>query len=421
MKYSLRALLRPKASINMLKTILHIDYDSFFASVEQQANPFLRGKPIGVTGSSLSRGVVCAASREAKKFGVKTGMPLFEAKKICPDIIPVKGDGSKYSYIQKKTLEIFTKYTDTIEPFSIDESFLDVTQTLPFFDNALSLSKSIKENLRAEFGDYITCSIGISFNKLLAKLASDINKPDGVCLIDESNLQEILITRKLTDFCGIGRRIEARLNAIGVHTVAGLQEAPFEILYQEFGIAEANFLKDLSFGKGNLNVNPLCYKREKPKSIGHQHTLSTNTSNPITIKQNIHRLCEMASKRLRTYSMVGKTIHLSIRSSNREWFGKHSTLLYPTNSEQDIYEVCCDILESMKWKKSTRLVGVSISNLQEENSLTLNLFADHTKSQTILKTKDLINNTFGDFTMVTADTIKADRTKGKISSFLRYL
>ncbi len=405
----------------MLKTILHIDYDSFFASVEQQANPFLRGKPIGVTGSSLSRGVVCAASREAKKFGVKTGMPLFEAKKICPDIIPVKGDGSKYSYIQQKTLEIFTNYTDSIEPFSIDESFLDVTQTIPFFDNALTLSTKIKQDIKAAFGEYITCSIGISFNKLLAKLASDINKPNGICLIDEQNLQTILLTRKLTDFCGIGRRIEARLNKIGVYTVAQLQESPFEMLYQEFGIAEATFLKDLSFGRGNLSVSPLNYKRDKPKSIGHQHTLSSNTTDPSVIKRNIHRLCEMAAKRLRTYNMVGKTIHLSIRAGNREWFGKHSTLLYPTNSEQEIYATCCAILESMHWQRSTRLVGVSISNLQEEKSLTLKLFADHHKAQTILKTKDLINNRFGDFTMVTADTIKADRTKGKISSFLRYL
>lgn len=421
MTFSLRVFLKLKPITNMAKTIMHIDYDSFFASVEQQANPFLRGKPIGVTGSSLTKGVVCAASREAKKFGVKTGMPLFEARKLCPQMIPVKGDGSKYSYIQKKTLEIFANYTNSIEPFSIDESFIDVTSTIPFFGDQLSLAHKIKKDIRNTFGQHITCSIGISFNKLLAKLASDINKPDGICLITEDNLQEMLLTRKLTDFCGIGERIEARLNKLGISNVEDLQTIPLEMLYQEFGISEATFLKNLSFGKGDLNVNPLCYRRKKPKSIGHQHTLNANTSNIYVIKQNIHRLCEMAAKRLRKYNMVGKTIHLTLRSSDRAWIGKDSTLLYPTNNEQEIYEVCCDILENMGWQASTRLVGVSISNLQDEGSLTLSLFADHAKTQTILKTKDLINNTFGDFTMVTADTLKADRTKGKISSFLRYL
>ncbi len=405
----------------MEKTIFHIDYDSFFASVEQQANPFLRGKPIGVTGSSLSRGVVCAASREAKKFGVKTGMPLFEARKLCPQIIPVKGDGSKYSYIQKKSLSIFSRYTNSIEPFSIDEAFLDVSSTMDFFQSSTEMALKIKQDIKQEFGDYITCSIGISFNKLLAKLASDINKPNGIFVINPSNLDEVLLTRDLRDFCGIGHRIEARLALLGITNVYELRQAPLETLYSEFGIVEAKFLKDLSFGRGDLPVNPLNYRGEKPKSIGHQHTLSRNTKDITVIKQNLHRLCEMAARRLRKYNMVGKTIHISLRDSDRRWYGNRGTVLYPVNSEREIYKVACELLSQMHWGRETRLVGVSISNLVDEKGLTLNLFSDHKKSERIVKTKDLINNQFGELTIITADTLTSDKTKGKISSFLRYV
>ncbi len=404
----------------MQKTIFHIDFDSFFASVEQQANPFLRGKPIGVTGSSLSRGVVCAASREAKKFGVKTGMPLFEARKICPQIIPVKGDASKYSYIQAQTLQIYQKYTDQIEPFSIDEAFIDVTDTLKFFSNPINLAGLIKNDFYHAFGPWITCSIGISFNKLLAKLASDINKPNGMCLVDKDNLTEVLYKTKLRDFCGIGPRIEARLNKLGVFTVEDLQKTPIENLYLEFGIAESGFLKKASFGKGDIAVSGLNYKREKPKSIGHQHTLSQNTKDPRVIKKNLHRLCEMAARRMRRYEMKGKTIHVSLRDSNRAWSGNRTTLLLPTDSETEIYEAGCDLIKQMRWNKETRLVGISISNLVENKGRTLDLFSDHVKTEKIIKTKDSINDAFGEFTVITADTLRADRTRGKISSFLRY-
>lgn len=402
------------------KTIMHIDYDSFFASVEQQANPFLRGKPIGVTGSSLSKGVVCAASREAKKFGVKTGMPLFEARKLCPQIIPVKGDSSKYTFIQQQTLKIYQKYTDKIEPFSIDESFIDVTDTLPFFENALNLANQIKKDVYSAFGPCITCSIGVSFNKLIAKLASDINKPDGICIVDHKNLTEILYNSKLKDFCGIGPRIEARLNKLGVFNVQDLQQIPIESLFQEFGQSESQFLKNLSFGRGDILVSGLNYKREIPKSVGHQHTLSQNTRDINVIKKNLHRLAEMATRRLRRYNMKGKTIHVSLRDAQRQWYGQNITLFLPTDSEQEIYQAGCEVIKQMKWNKETRLVGISISNLVSANTITLDLFSDHEKMRKITKTKDIVNDVFGEFTIITADTLRADRTRGKISSFLRY-
>jgi DNA polymerase-4 len=403
-----------------LKTIMHIDFDSFFASVEQQANPFLRGKPIGVTGSSLTRGVICAASREAKQFGVKTGMPLFKAREVCPHIIPVKGDSSKYSYIQDQTLQIYQKYTDQIEPFSIDETFIDVTSTLKFFQSPTKLAELIKSDFCKLFGEYVTCSVGIAFNKLLAKLASDLNKPNGICLVTKNNLSHILHSVKLKDFCGIGPRIEARLNKLGIFTVKDLQEVPIEILYCEFGMVESRFLKDTSFGNGDILVSGLNYKHEKPKSIGHQHTLSQNTKDLRVIKKNLHRLCQMATRRMRKYNMKGKTITVTLRNKQKQWFGGRTTLFLPTYNDMEIYEAGCEVLRQMQWNQETRLVGVSISNLMDADSLNLDLFSDHQKLDKIIKAKDLINDAFGDFTVITADTLRADQTRGKISSFLRY-
>ncbi|MCA9750417.1 MAG: DNA polymerase IV, partial [Romboutsia sp.] len=172
---------RPKQATD--RVIMHIDYDSFFASVEQQVNPKLRGRPIAVGGSSVRRGIVCAASREAKKLGVKTAMPLFKAKEICPDLIMVRGDGTKYKHIQKESLKIFAKYTDKVEPFSIDEAFLDVTATVSFFPSVRDMALRIKEDIKNNFGEYITCSIGIGPNKLVAKLVSDLEKPNGIVIV----------------------------------------------------------------------------------------------------------------------------------------------------------------------------------------------------------------------------------------------
>lgn len=409
------------ATRNELKnrTIMHIDYDSFFASVEQQANPFLRGIPIGVTGSSLTKGVVCAASKEAKKCGVKTAMPMFKAKQICPQIIGVKGDHTKYSYVSKRSLEIFKKYTDLVEPFSIDESFIDVTKTVKFFDNPINLAKQIKKDIENEFGKYITCSVGISNNKLLAKAVTDLKKPNGIYQVAQTNLAETLKILKLSDFCGIGPRIEKRLNNLNIYTIQDLQNTPEEILYKEFGNIESQFLKNLSFGMDYSKVSAATTKR-RPKSLSHQHTLSKNTKSLEIIKINLRRLAEMVAGRLRNQNMYGKTISLYLRDSNRKGYGQRTTINPCTNEGLIIFKAAEKMLTDINWNKETRLIGIGISNLVYEHEFPLYLLNEQKKSESRTKALDLINNKFGDFTLVPADTLRADRTKGKISSFLRH-
>lgn len=406
-------------ALDFNKVVMHVDYDSFFASVEQQVNPLLRGKPIAVGGSSLTRGIVCAASREAKKFGVKTGMPTFKAKKICPELISVKGDGTKYSYIQKESLKIFNKYTDLIEPFSIDEAFLDITQTVKFFGTPESVAISIKKDVLDAFGEYITCSIGIGPNKLLAKLVSDIKKPNGLVIVTQENLQEILTSVELRDFCGIGNRIEDRLHRMGIFTVEELQNTSLGTLYREFGNVGGSFLKSASLGVSSGQVRSTEYKRPV-KSVSHQHTLAKNTKNPKIILNNLRRLTEMVAKRLRNHQMVGKTIHLSLRDANKDWYGFRTTMPRHSSSGMEIYKNAEKLFWETGWKKETRLVGIGVTNLIDENTLMQPLFLEDKREQNINKTIDKINDRFGKFTIIPANTLRADETERKISSFLKH-
>jgi DNA polymerase IV len=406
-------------SLDFNKIIFHIDFDSFFASVEQQYHPGLRGKPIGVTGSSLSRGVICAASREAKKLGVKTAMPVFKAKKICPQIITVKGDFSKYQMIHKETLKALNSYTDMIEPFSIDEFFVDVTKTRKFHGTTEETIFKLKKDLFDLFGAYITASVGVGPNKLLAKLSSDINKPNGFFIVTKSNLDQLLERTPLTDFCGIGPRIEKRLNGIGVYNITHLQRVSSEILYREFGNVMSIFLKNLSLGLDETPVRHVEYKT-LPKSIGHQHTLDKNTKDIGVIKRNMHRLSNMVGKRLRDKNMIGKTIGLYLRDSDFKGHFERKTIKPATDSSLKIYEITEQLLKKMNWSKETRLVGISISNLELKGLTSLPLFEEDRKEEKIHTAMDKVNDKFGEFTIMPANTILADQTKGKISSFLRH-
>ncbi|MBI2620715.1 DNA polymerase IV [candidate division WWE3 bacterium] len=405
------------------RIVLHIDFDSFFASVEQQANPEIRGKPVGVTGSSTTRGVVCAASIEAKKRGVKTGTPLYKAKLICPDITIVKGDFTKYQHIHEKSLEIFNKFTDLVEPFSIDEAFLEITDTVKFFVSPENIASLIKEEFKRTLGPYITCSIGVAPNKLLAKLASDLKKPNGLFRITKENLQAVLNSIKLKDLCGIGTKVETRLNKLNIHTTEDLKKASVVDLQREFGTVRAEFLKNLSLGIDDGPVQPANLYRAA-KSIGHQHTLSKNTKDETVVKSNTKRLADMVGRRLRKSAMMGKTVSIYLRDKNMLGYNGQTTLHNYTDDTQKIFRAAEKLLDFGKWKKAIdkeiRLIGITVSNLVPKTQTDYPLFADEQKTERLTSASDLINDKYGDFTLIHANTLTADTTKGKISSFLRY-
>src|SRR5512136_1006250 len=215
------------------RTIMHIDMNAFFASVEQQCNPHLRGKPIAVIGSA-KRTVITTSSYEARAYGVKTGMNVYEAKQRCPHLILVIGDNRKYTWTSSQIIKIFKEFTPQVEVFSIDEAFLDVTGSLRLFGSAERIAYLIKAGIRHQFG--ITCSIGIAPNKLLAKLASDMQKPDGLTVIRPEEVSRILETVPVKDLCGVGRKTARQLALYGITSCGDLGRFPVGVLRQRFGV-----------------------------------------------------------------------------------------------------------------------------------------------------------------------------------------
>lgn len=405
-----------------MRIILHIDFNSYFATVEQQANPRLRGKPIGVTGGDrMKRTVLGAASVEAKRFGVKTGMQIWEAQKLCPQIILVPGDSDKYLETTKRFLNILKDYSPYLEVFSIDECFLEVPKvskvfsafdtfdTFPTFDTlsqVIAIAQDIKKRIKEEIGSYITCSIGISYNKLMAKLAGSLQKPDGLVIIpDETTAMNVLDKIRLDEICGIGSRIKKRLNNMGIFDFQTLRKASLKSLSASFK-SYGGFLYNASRGIDYTKILPF-FEKEEVKSIGHRHTIDHDTASLEEIKQILLKLTEMIARRLRSKKLMGKTIHCWYRSAYipgsilQHIFtgdGMQTTIPY-TNNGLDIFNAAWKIFHQIWDKEKIRMVGVSVSNLKSQLPQNLTLLPEVGRQEMIVQTMDKINNKFGEFTL----------------------
>jgi len=399
----------------MTRTILHIDFDSFFASCEQQFNPILKGKPLGVTATN-GRTCIIAASREAKTFGIKTGTRSWEAKKLCPQIIFIPASFVKYLEISKKFLNICKDYSPFVELFSIDEVFIDMTRTSHLFGGIDRAIKLIKTRIKKEIGECITVSVGVSHNKLLAKLASSINKPNGLFEIKFSNLNDVYQKSKLTDICGIGERIKSRLNLMGVYNLLQLRKVSLTALVSEFGNAEAFFLKNVGLGVDTAEVIPYTIPCDV-KSVGRNYCLPKNEYNQRIILQNIYELCEEVGIKLRRLEKKARTVGISLRGSldihGRKTFqdhfdcGKeifnHCRILL--NRESPCYIQQGDSLQ----EEYVRQISIWVSGLQDKNKLPLSLFDKEKRNERLLSTIDLINEKFGDHTIRNGFLIYADK------------
>src|SRR3990167_545210 len=237
------------------RVILHVDLDSFFATVAQQTNPNLRAKPVGII-KAKGRSCIIAASKEAKKYNVKTGSDIFEAKKLCPSIILIPADFEKYEDISWRFIKICQGYSPICEVFSLDECFVDITDTEKLWGNAVSVALKIQERLASEIGDYLTCSVGISENRLLAKLASTQAKPDGIYYLDKKSIYEALDKADLTDVCGIGFGLYRCLQALGIGDFKTLRACSLKFLYKHFGPFWSEHLYNLVRGIDNSEVIP---------------------------------------------------------------------------------------------------------------------------------------------------------------------
>lgn len=433
----------------MNKIILHIDFNSFFATVEQQANPRLRGKPIGVTGGDrMTRTVIGAASVEAKKFGVKTGMAIWQAKALCPQIILVRGDSDKYLEVSKKFLNIIKDYSPNVEVFSIDEAFMELNSkhevlntkqtqnanVLNFenlnlnivsnldirisdlFIDAVKTAMEIKQRIKDELGQYITCSIGISYNKLMAKLAGSLKKPDGLIVIaNEQEAIKVLDQIELNEICGIGFRIKKRLNNMGIFNFKDLRNAPLQALLASFK-SYGQVLYDMARGIDQKAVVPF-FEKEEVKSIGHRHTISCDTEDILEIKQILLKLTELIARRLRAKNLVGKTVSLWYRSADFLGEGKQVTIPL-TQDGLEIFKAGWRIFNQVWQGEKIRMIGVSISNLRPQNPQNLTLFTEDQKQETIIQAIDKINNKFGEFTLQRGILLNSTQIKRKANPFL---
>ena len=439
-----------------MKTILHIDFNSYFATVEQQANPRLRGKPVGVTGGDrMKRTVLGAASIEAKKFGVKTGMQIWEARKLCPQIILVPGDSDKYLEVTKRFLNILKDYSPYLEVFSIDEAFLELPYSViarnvvtkqssadvvdchalrARNDNALGIAQEIKNRIKQEIGSYITCSIGISYNKLIAKLAGSLQKPDGLVIIpNQEEAIKILDKIELDEICGIGPRIKKRLNNMGVVNFYQLRQVPLKSLLASFK-SYGQILYNMARGVDHSPIVPF-YNKEEVKSIGHRHTIDHDTSDQNEIKQTLLKLSEMIARRLRNKNLVGKTIHCWYREAftpplhlRGEEMRLHlggvfqgdsmQTTILPTDDGLEIFRAAWKSFHQIWNKLKIRMIGVSISNLISQTPQNLSFLPEEKRKEIITKALDKINNRYGEFTLQRATLLTSPKIRRKPNPFL---
>ncbi len=382
----------------MSKIIICIDMDAFFASVEQKTNPRLRGKPLAVIGSG-ARTVVTTASYEARAYGVKTGMTVYEAKKLCPHIIFVVGNNERYTNTCRRLEEIYKRFTPQVEIYSIDEAFLDVTGSHHLFGGPEKISTDLKTIIRQQFG--INCTIGIGPNILIAKLASDISKPDGFRWVKEDEVGDLLEGMPVEELWGIGPGIKKRLASLGIRTCGELGRAHLEVLRRNFGIIGVT-LK--AMGKG-IYERPVIGHEDEPKSIGHSMTLPKDIYKREEIESYILQLSEMVGKRARRYGYAGKVISLTIRYKNFETYTKQKAIPFYTNDTHEIYHYALAILNSIKLKDSIRLLGVRLSNILKESGQ-MTLLDDMEKRKSLLKAMDVVCDRYGDHALVWASYLR---------------
>jgi DNA polymerase-4 len=379
----------------VMREVLHIDMNSYFATVEQQANPKLRGKPVAVLGSKAKRTIIVAASIEAKKYGVKTGTAMVDAKILCPQIIMVCGEPRKYSHVTKKFIDIFETYTDKVEIFSIDEAFLDITRTSHLFGGAEKLAKEIKKRIRQEIGDWISCSIGVGPNKFLAKLGSDLVKPDGLVVITDKNKDEILLKLPIKDFCGIGRRILIRLDLLGIRTAAGLRQCPENLLTKEFGLVEGRKLKQIAYG---FDESPVTSWRDQDpaKSFSCSRTLNRDVVRKEEIKHQVLFLLEKVAKKLREDGYWAKEVGLWLRFKDFSGFGKTKQIGKWSQDGLGMYQEVVKILDGVELKQPVRAIGVYAGKVQLSKNVSHSFLVEDRQIEKILAVMDAVNNRFGE-------------------------
>ncbi|WP_417882114.1 DNA polymerase IV [Xanthomarina gelatinilytica] len=343
-----------------IRKIIHVDMDAFYASVEQMDNPGLKGKPIAVGGGG-ARGVVSAASYEARKFGVRSALSGAQARRNCPELIFVKPRFDRYHEISKQIRAIFYDYTDLVEPLSLDEAYLDVTQNKKGNPSASLIAKEIRERIFKEVG--LTASAGISINKFVAKVASDYNKPNGQKTVNPEEVIPFLESLDIRKFYGVGKVTTEKMYQLGIFTGKDLKQKSLEYLDTNFG-KSGRFYYYIVRGIHTSEVRP---KRTR-KSLAAERTFNENLSSEIFMLEKLEHIAQEVSRRLTKSKVSGKTITLKIKYSDFTLQTRSKTLPYFISDKSIILETAKDLLFQEKLQNSVRLLGISLSNLNTEKT-----------------------------------------------------
>jgi DNA polymerase-4 len=390
------------------RVILHTDMNAFYCSVHEALEPDkYRGKAIAVAGSvELRKGIVVTSSYTARSQGVKTGMQVREAFKVCPQLIIIPPDFEQYRLFSKRFMQIAYSYSPLIEAMSIDECYLDITGSRQF-GSPLEIAQAMQTRIRVELD--LPCSIGIAPNKLLAKMASDMKKPNGISILRKRDVPKLLWDKPCAYLFGIGSRTGEKLNKLNIQTIGELAAAEEAFLIKHFGIV-GSWLKQAANGVDHSPVNPL---KEASKSIGHTTTLPQNLTEKTKIDRVFLNLADQVARRLRRQQLTAETIQITIRDPEMKTITRSCTLAAPTENADEIYHEACRLFH-LNWKsgKPVRLLGITLQNLQEKvnSAMQLDLFdyEKQPKKDQLNRAMDRIRDKYGESALLTAGMISND-------------
>ena len=386
------------------RTILHVDLDAFFASVEQRDRPELRGRPVIVGGEPGGRGVVSAASYEARVFGVHSAMSLSEAARRCPDGVFLPVDGRRYQQASRDVMAILRRFTPQMEPLSIDEAFLDVTGSRALFGDGTAIAALIKTAVRADVG--LTASVGVASNKLVAKVGSDLRKPDGLVVVPAGEEATFLAPLPIGRLWGVGAKTAVVLADYGVRTIGDLAALPANVIESRFGKHGAS----LAERARGIDTDPV-HDGDPAKSVGHEHTFDVDTTDREIIERTLLAMADGVGGRLRSAGVRAGTIAIRLRDSSFETISRQKTLPEPTDMTERIFEVALglarpEVAAIRARGGKVRLLGVTGSNLGEREQLSL-FDTDDPRRRKAIEAADAVRRRYGDEAMTRARLLDA--------------
>lgn len=398
-----------------MRTILHVDMDAFYTSVEQRDHPEYRGKPVIVGADpkeGKGRGVVAAASYEARAFGVHSAMPIGRAYRLCPQAVYLRGSMKKYGQVSGEIMEILRHYSDLVEQISIDEAFVDVSASVMLFGDGKALAREIKKRIQDEEG--LKASIGVASNKFLAKVASDLEKPDGMVVVKPGEEEAFLRDLPVERLWGVGPKTAERLHDLGLYKISDITRLSERELAEYFG-KHGEHLGRLARGMDDRPVVP----EHEAKSLGHETTFGEDVEDFGVVRRRLLELAEAVARRLRKHGVEGRVVTLKFRDEHFVTETRAQTLSGPTNDAGVLFETAMELLRRIKTRgRKVRLLGISVSKLTDLDAepRQLRLFTDEEKRRRLNLTVDALSERFGTSSVKRASLLDSNRNSSKESS-----